>query len=332
MASWRGYLVTKATDASAHATLETGLTDDTLMDGDVTVDVEFSSVNFKDALALTGQPGVVRKHPLIPGIDLVGTVAHSESANWSAGDRVLVVGQGIGESHHGGLAERARVPGDWLVRVPDGISSERAAAIGTAGFTAQLAVLALGEGGVDEVGDGEVLVTGATGGVGSIAIALLAANGFSVTAATGKESSHEYLRSLGATSIIDRAELAEPGKPLQSQRWAGAVDTVGGIPLANVLAQTHYGGTVTACGLAASSDLPATVMPFILRAVSLVGINSVYTPAERRAQAWERLERDLDLDQLDSMTTTVPLADAVGVAERLMAGSNTGRTVVDVQA
>ncbi|MBF0672194.1 MAG: oxidoreductase [Salinibacterium sp.] len=312
--------------------LITDLGDDDLMAGDVTIDVEYSSINFKDGLAITGRPGVIRDYPLIPGIDLVGTVAEADASSpWAAGDRVLLNGWGIGESHHGGLAERARVKSDWLVRVPESLSSHRVAAIGTAGFTAMLAVLALERAGALDHSDGSVLVTGAAGGVGSIAIALLSRLGHHVTASTGRMQEADYLHSLGADDIIDRAELSEPGKPLQAQRWAGAVDSVGGPTLANVLAQTTYGGTVSACGLAQSADLPATVMPFILRGVTLAGINSVMAPQPLREQAWQRLASDLDLELLDSLTETVSLADAPGVAERILSGGVRGRTVVDVR-
>ncbi|MET4782992.1 MDR family oxidoreductase [Glaciihabitans sp. UYNi722] len=313
------------TDATA--TLRDDVTDDELGDGDVTIDVEYSSLNFKDGLALAGRPGVAKISPLIPGIDLVGTVAASESPDWAVGDHVLVNGWGIGETHNGGLGERARVKGEWLVPLPEAISAKRAAAIGTAGFTAMLAVLALEKGGAT---DGDLLVTGAAGGVGSVAIALLAKLGHRVVASTGREKEADYLRSLGAAEIIGR--IGEPGKPLQSQRWAGAVDSAGGPTLANVLAQTRYGGTVASCGLAQSADLPTTVMPFILRAVTLAGINSVFAPTPLREEAWDRLATDLDLDLLDSMTSTIDLADAIGRADVILAGGVRGRTVVDVHA
>jgi len=302
--------------------------DDEFMAGDVTIDVEYSSINFKDGLALTGRPGVIKAPNLIPGIDLVGTVATSNSVLWRAGDRVILNGWGIGETHHGGLSERARVPAEWLVPLPAGMTAKQAAAIGTAGFTAQLAVIALEKAGVD----GDVLVTGAAGGLGSIAIALLAKRGFSVTASTGRSQEHDYLRALGAAEIIDRASLSMPGKPLQSQRWAGAIDSVGGHTLANVLAQTNYGGSVASCGLAQSAELPTTVLPFILRAVTLVGINSVYALHDARLEAWARLASDLDPDLLDSLTTSVTLAEAPVVAERIVAGQVRGRTVVDVRS
>jgi len=323
--SWRGLVV-----ADGRATLREDLTDDYLMPGDVTIDVEYSSINFKDGLALTGRPGVIKADELIAGIDLVGVVAASDHAAWNPGNRVVLNGWGIGETHHGGLAERARVNGDWLVALPPAFSPEQAAAIGTAGFTAMLAVLAIEETSARAGADDEILVTGASGGVGSIAIALLAALGFPVTASTGRESEHDYLRSLGATSIIDRATLSDAGKPLQSQRWAAAIDSVGSTTLANVLAQTRYDGIVATCGLAQGADLPTTVMPFILRGVTLAGINSVLCPRGRRQEAWNRLATDLDQNLLDSLTETVPLSGALEVAGRIMDGAIRGRTVVDL--
>jgi acrylyl-CoA reductase (NADPH) len=303
----------------SHAELAS-LDDAALGDDGVAVEVDYSSINYKDGLALTGRPGVIRSGSVIAGIDLVGRLA--------SGERVLVNGCGLGESRDGGLSERAVVNPEWLVRVPDAISSERAAAIGTAGFTAMLAVLAIERSG----SRGEVLVTGASGGVGSVAVALLARLGYTVAASTGKRDEHDYLRSLGAAEVIDRAELsASVGAPLQHKRWAGVVDSLGGATLANVLAQTEYGGVVTSCGLAQDAALPTTVLPFILRAVSLVGINSVECPMPERELAWSRLATDLDLDLLDSMTTTVPLESAVAVAERIVRGEVRGRTVVDVQ-
>lgn len=295
--------------------------DETRIGGDdaelVTVDVTHSSLNYKDALALSGRPGVIRADELIAGIDLVGI-------RRDTGERVLVTGCGLGETHDGGLAEVARVPAPWLVPVPDRFSNAQAAAIGTAGYTAALCVLAIGD------GDGEVVVTGATGGVGSLAIALLAATGTPVAAVTGKSSEHAYLTRLGATTILDRADLEAPGKALQTERWAGGIDTVGGPVLANVLSQTRYGGTVAACGLAASPEVTASMMPFILRAVSLVGINSVFTPRPLRESAWHLLDQRLDTGLLDSLTTSIGLGDAVGVAARMLAGETTGRVVVDL--
>jgi acrylyl-CoA reductase (NADPH) len=328
---WRAIRVSRASeagDAAARVELVTDLTDDVLMPGNVTIDVDHSSVNYKDGLALAGRPGIVRAPSLIAGIDLVGVVTASESAACKPGDRVLVNGCGLGETHHGGLAERARVDADWVIRVPPSMSQSQAAAIGTAGFTAMLAVLALEKAGAH----GEILVTGAAGGVGSIAIALLSRLGNRVTAVTGRMGEHDYLRSLGASEVLDRAEFGAPGKPLQSQRWAGAVDTVGGDILANVLAQVQYGGLVAACGNAASGMLTTSVMPFILRSVTLAGINSVSTPRALRLEAWDSLASGLDLGRLDSMTTTVPLDRAIATAGRILAGDVRGRTVVATRA
>jgi acrylyl-CoA reductase (NADPH) len=325
---FRAIVVKKPSDAPATAALETGVDDSALGEGDVEIDVEYSSINYKDGLALTGRPGVIKADSLIAGIDLVGVV---RAGSATVGDRVIVNGFGIGENHPGGLSERARVKSEWLVPLPEGLSATRAAAIGTAGFTAMLSVLAI-EKTLSPADGGEVLVTGASGGVGSLAIALLAGLGYSVTASTGRASEHDYLRSLGAAHVIDRAELGEPGKPLQSQRWAAAVDSVGSHTLANVLAQANYGATVTTCGLAQGADLPATVMPFILRGVTLAGINSVYCPLPLRQEAWRRLARDLDLELLDSLTTSVGLDSAIDVAQAILAGEVRGRTVVDVRA
>lgn len=321
-------MVGKGADDSVSTRL-VELDDDALMPGDVTVDVEYSSVNYKDGLAMAGRPGVIRSYPLIPGIDLVGTISASDSPLWSVGDRVLLNGCGIGESHYGGLAERARVSGDWLVSLPDAIDAVAAASIGTAGLTAMLAVLELERQGVT---DGDVLVTGAAGGVGSLAIALLNRLGHRVVASTGRPEHEDFLRSLGAAEVVDRAALGLAGAPLQSQRWAAVVDSVGSHTLANALAQTRYGGVVAACGLAQGPELPATVMPFILRAVTLAGINSVQTPNHLRVEAWRRLATDLDLTLLERLTTVVGLADAASVADRILAGRVRGRTVVDVRA
>ena len=323
--TFRGWQVAVAQDAptyTARVDLVTDWTDDALGSDGVLVDVDYSSINFKDGLALTGKPGVIRSGTLIPGIDLVGRVSTGSTT-----EDVIVTGWGIGENVNGGLAERARVKPEWITPLPAGLSPKQAAAIGTAGLTAMLAVLAIEKHGAS----GEVLVTGASGGVGSLAIALLARLGYSVTASTGKTGEHDYLRGLGASSVIDRAELSEPGRPLQTQRWGAVIDSVGGATLANAIAQTNYGGLVASCGLAQSADLPTTVMPFILRGVTLAGINSVFCPAPLREEAWSRLATDLDLDLLDSLTTTVPLADAVAVAERIVRGEIRGRTVVDVR-
>ncbi|NQX11642.1 oxidoreductase [Microbacteriaceae bacterium VKM Ac-2855] len=303
--------------------------------GDVTIAVEYSSVNYKDALALDGRPGVIRTPPLVPGIDVVGTVISAEGAaldRFDAGDHVLLNGAGLGERVDGGLTERARVDSASLLRLPGRLSPRRAAAIGTAGFTAMLSVLALEKNGVHPDA-GPVLVTGAAGGVGSIAIAVLTTLGYTVTASTGRaDEQGEYLRRLGAADLIDRAEFQEAGKPLQKARWAGVVDSVGSHTLANVLAQTVWGGTVTACGLAQGADLPASVMPFILRGVTLAGINSVDAPLAAREEAWERLATDLDLGLLDELTDEVGLEGALAVAPEVLAGHVRGRTVVDVRA
>ena len=322
----RALQVTKAENGPASVTLRDDLTDAELGSGNVTIDVDWSGINYKDGLALAGSPGVMRTSPLIPGIDLVGVVAASESPRWKSGDRVIVNGWGIGETRNGGLADRAIVDGEWLVDLPSSISAKRAAAIGTAGFTAALSVLAL------DNTDGEILVTGASGGVGSIAIVLLAALGRTVVASTGRPEHRDYLLGLGASDTIDRSELEAPGRPLQKQRWNGVVDSVGGHTLANAIAQTNYGGVVTACGLVGGSDLPTTVMPFILRAVTLAGINSVECPRAKREAAWALLARDLDLDLLDSLTSSVDLAGAIDAGAAILRGELRGRTVVDVRA
>jgi acrylyl-CoA reductase (NADPH) len=318
----RALQVTKSEAGEVSVALRDDLTDAELGDGDVTIDVEWSGINYKDGLALAGSPGVMRTSPLIPGIDLVGTVATSTSARWKAGDAVVLNGWGIGETRNGGLTDRAVVDGEWLVSLPERISSRRAAAIGTAGFTAALSVLALGN------TDGEILVTGASGGVGSIAIALLAAMGRTVIASTGSPEHRNYLLGLGASDTIDRSELETAGRPLQKGRWNGVVDSVGGVTLANAIAQTNYGGVVTACGLVGGSDLPTTVMPFILRGVTLAGINSVECPRPQREAAWSLLARDLDLDLLDSLTTGIQLDGAIEAGAAILRGELRGRTVV----
>jgi acrylyl-CoA reductase (NADPH) len=300
-------------------------------EGDVLIDVSHSGVNYKDGLAIAGRPGVARTSPLIPGIDVVGTVASSRDPRWNPGDRVLLNGAGLGEGRHGGLAERALVPGDRLVRVPDAFTDAQAAAIGTAGFTAMLSVLALERGGLAPA-SGAVLVTGAAGGVGSVAVAMLARLGHHVVASSGRAATEgDYLRRLGAAEVIDRAELSEPGPALQKRRWAAAVDAVGGTILANVLSQTADFGTVTACGLAGGAELPTTVLPFILRGVTLAGINSVEQPRAAREEAWARLASDLDPALLDALTTEIGLGEVFETAERILAGGVRGRTVVDVR-
>jgi acrylyl-CoA reductase (NADPH) len=301
--------------------------DSFLPDGDVTVDVDYSTINYKDALAITNRSPVVRSWPMVAGIDGSGTVLSSESGLWKQGDQVVLNGFGVGETHKGCLAERARLKSQWLIRRPERFTAKQAMAIGTAGYTAMLCVLALERHGV-KPGDGEVLVTGATGGVGSTAIALLSKLGHRVVAATGKASEQAYLQSLGAASIIDRAELTAPGKPLQKERWTAVVDAVGSHTLVNALAQTRYGGAVAACGLAQGMDLPGTVAPFILRAVSLIGVDSVMAPLAAREKAWARLAQDLDPAKLDAITTEVALTDATDAAKRLMDGQVRGRIVV----
>jgi acrylyl-CoA reductase (NADPH) len=296
-----------------------------LPDGSVAVDVAYSSLNYKDALAITGRAPIVRSYPMVAGIDLAGVVSASDHPDYGVGDRVIATGCGLGENHWGGLAQKARLDGNWLVPLPEAVTLERAMAVGTAGFTAMLCVLALEEHGVD----GQVLVTGASGGVGSIAVALLAKLGRHVIAATGRPENADQLRRLGAAELVERAELTQPGRPLGPQRWAGAIDTVGGQVLANVCASTHYGGAVAACGNAGGMDLPVSVAPFILRAVTLVGVDSVQTPRARRLEAWRRLATDLDPALLDSVTAKVGLSEAIDTAAALLDGRVRGRTVVD---
>lgn len=297
--------------------------------GDVLAQVEYSTLNYKDGLAITNKGPVVRSWPMVAGIDGAGTVLESSHAGWKAGDRFVHNGWGLGETRWGLMAERARLQGDWLVKLPAAFTTRQAMAIGTAGYTAMLSVLALEQHGV-KPGDGEVLVTGATGGVGSVAVALLAKLGYTVVAATGKASEEAYLKQLGARSIIDRAELSAPGKPLQKERWAGVVDAVGSHTLANACAQTRYGGVVTACGLAQGADFPATVMPFILRSVTLAGIDSVMAPLAKRQQAWDRLAKDLDTARLEAMVEEIPMAKAAEKAADLMSGKVRGRIVVKI--
>jgi acrylyl-CoA reductase (NADPH) len=305
------------------------LDESALPEGDVLIDVAYSTLNYKDGLAITGASPVVRKFPMVPGIDLAGTVRESTSAEWKAGDKVVLNGWGVGEGHWGGLAQVARLKGEWLVPLPAAFTERQAMAIGTAGYTAALCVDALVNAGVTP-DQGEVLVTGATGGVGSVAVALLKAAGFTVVAATGKAAEGDYLAKLGADSVIDRATLSEKGKALQKERWAGVVDAVGSFTLANAVAQTRYGGAVAACGLAQGADFPATVMPFILRGVRLLGVDSVMAPRSLRTRAYERLARDLDAAALEAIATEIALADAPAAAADLIAGKIRGRVVVDV--
>ncbi len=318
-------------DDSQQAVAVKSLEQDALPEGDVLVRVDYSTINYKDALAITGASPVVSSFPMVPGIDLAGVVEQSDHSRWQAGDRVVLNGWGVGEAHWGGLAQYARLKGDWLVALPENFDSRQAMIIGTAGYTASLCVDALVDHGI-QPGAGEILVTGASGGVGSIAIALLAKAGYTVVASTGKVAEADYLKSLGASEIIDRAELSEAGKPLQKERWAGVVDAVGGNTLANACAQTRYRGAVAACGLAESPKFPSTVMPFILRGVTLYGIDSVMAPMEPRERAWSRLAPDLDAGTLESVASDIALADAVGVAGDVLAGKVMGRLVVDVNS
>lgn len=325
---FRALMLTQV-DRRTHAEL-VELDESQLPPGDVTVRVEYSSLNFKDALAVTGRGAVVKNWPLVPGIDLAGVVERSSDPAWQPGDRVVVNGWGLGETEWGGLAQKARLSPQCLLRLPAAFTTREAMAIATAGYTAALCVIALQRHGLEPSTD-EVLVTGAAGGVGSVAVALLAGLGFRVVASTGRPAEAEYLRFLGAAAILDRSELSSPGKPLQSERWAGVVDTVGSHTLVNACAQTQWHGAVTACGLAQGGDLPGTVMPFILRSVALLGVDSVMAPLALRQQAWARLAKDLDPALLQSMTTEIGLDEAIDAAARLMRGEVRGRIVVRTQ-
>lgn len=300
-----------------------------LPEGDVEVAVAYSTLNYKDALAITGASPVVRSFPMVPGIDFAGVVTASTHADYKPGDRVILNGWGVGEKHWGGLSQRARVPGDWLVPLPEGISLRQAMAIGTAGYTAMLCIDALERYGLTPDA-GEIAVSGAAGGVGSIATILLAARGYSVAAITGRPTEADYLRELGAATIVDRSELSGKVRPLAKERWAGAIDVAGSTILANLLASIRYGGAVAACGLAAGMDLPATVAPFILRGVSLLGVDSVMAPRSKRLAAWAGLARDLDMDRLAKMTNEIALADVIGTAPDFLAGKVRGRIVVPI--
>ena len=324
---FRAFLITKDDSGQKAELTELGLND--LMEGDVVVAVSHSTVNFKDGLALTGRSPVVRKFPMIGGIDLAGTVETSSNPNFKPGDKVLLNGYGLSETHFGGYSEYARVKGEWLVPLPKQFTPAEAMAIGTAGYTSMLCVLALEDAGITP-DKGPIVVTGANGGVGSVAIAILAKLGYRVIASTGRREEEAYLKSLGASEIIDRAELSGEPKMLGKERWAGAVDSVGSKTLANVIASTQYGGAVAACGLAQGMDLPTSVAPFILRGISLLGIDSVQMRRERRLQAWERLARDLDVKKLASMTSTIKLADVKQTANDILAGKVRGRIVVEV--
>jgi acrylyl-CoA reductase (NADPH) len=301
-----------------------------LMEGDVTVHVEWSTLNYKDGLAITGKAPVVRRFPMIAGVDFAGTVESSSHPAWKVGDKVILNGWGLGETHLGAYAQKARVKGDWLVRLPATMSARDAMAIGTAGYTAMLAVMALERSGLTPA-RGPIVVTGAAGGVGSVAVALLAKLGYAVTASTGRPDEAAYLKGLGAAEVIDRKELAGPPRALAKERWAGGIDSVGSTTLANVLSMTRYGGTVAACGLAGGMDLPTTVAPFILRGVSLAGIDSVMCPLELRQQAWTRLETDLQKAKIEAITSEIGLPEVVEAAKRIVEGRVRGRIVVRIQ-
>ena len=328
--SFNALLVTKDDDGKTQAAV-TQITEDQLPEGDVTVAVEYSTVNYKDGLCIGPGGGLVRNYPHVPGIDFAGTVAASDNPRYSPGDKVVLTGWRVGEAHWGGYAEKARVKGDWLVPLPEGLSTRQAMAVGTAGFTAMLAIMALEDHGL-RPGAGPVLVTGAAGGVGSVAVALLAALGHEVAAVTGRPETEDYLKSLGATQIVPRADLAETVKrPLESETWAGCIDAVGGAMLARVLGQMKYGASVAAVGLAGGASLPATVVPFLLRGVNLLGIDSVMQPFENRQRAWGRIARDLPMDKLDAMIRPATLADLPQLGADILKGQVQGRVVVDVK-
>jgi acrylyl-CoA reductase (NADPH) len=307
----------------------TEISEDDLMEGDVTVAVEATTVNYKDGLAITGKAPVIRRFPLVPGIDFAGTVLSSSHPEWKKGDKVVLNGWGVGETHHGAYAERARVKGDWLVPLPEGMSARDAMAVGTAGYTAMLCVMALERHGITP-DRGPVVVTGAAGGVGSVAISLLSRLGYHVVASTGRTQEEAYLRDLGAAEIISRDDLSGPAKPLGKERWAGGVDAVGSHTLANVLSMTSYGGAVAACGLAQGMDLPASVAPFILRGVSLLGIDSVMAPKELRLEAWRRIATELDHARLAALSTTIGFDGVIDAARQIMDGTVRGRIVVEM--
>jgi acrylyl-CoA reductase (NADPH) len=327
MKPFRALLVSK-TESGQKAEI-TQLAETDLMEGDVTIRVEHSSVNYKDGLAVTGKGPIIRRWPLIPGVDLAGTVLTSENPAYQPGDKVILGGWGVGENHHGGFAEVARVKGEWLVPLPKGLTTSEAMAIGVAGYTAMLCVIALEEQGVTP-DQGEIIVTGAAGGVGSVALVLLSKLGFKTVASTGRMEEEAFLKSLGATAVMNRKEFEAPVKPLARARWAGGIDSVGSVTLAHILSQTKDDGTITAVGLAQGMDLPTSVAPFILRGVKLVGVNSVTTPLPRRKRAWDRLVRDLDMEKLKALTTHVKLEDVPDVAAAIVAGKVRGRVVVDL--
>jgi acrylyl-CoA reductase (NADPH) len=318
-------------DDSGYSAQMSQIEEQQLPEGDVLIQVDYSTLNYKDSLAITGASPVVRNFPMVPGIDFAGTVEHSDHADFKAGDQVVLNGFGVGEGHWGGLAQKARVKGDWLVPLPSAFTPKQAMTIGTAGYTAMLCVMALEQQGVNP-DQGEILVTGAVGGVGSVAVSLLAKLGYTVVASSGRPEEKDYLLSLGATQVMDRNELSEKGRPLAKERWAGAIDVAGSHTLANICASMKYGGTVAACGLAQGYDLPATVMPFILRGVTLAGIDSVYRPKADRIAAWDRLAEDLDLTHLDAIMTEITLGQALETAQEQMQGLTRGRFVVNVNA
>ena len=318
-------------DDSGYSAQMSQIEEQRLPEGDVLIQVDYSTLNYKDSLAITGASPVVRNFPMVPGIDFVGTVEHSDHADFKAGDQVVLNGFGVGEGHWGGLAQKARVKGDWLVPLPSAFTPKQAMTIGTAGYTAMMCVMALEQQGVNP-DQGEILVTGAAGGVGSVAVSLLAKLGYNVVASSGRPEEKDYLLSLGATQVMDRNELSEKGRPLAKERWAGAIDVAGSHTLANICASMKYGGTVAACGLAQGYDLPATVMPFILRGVTLAGIDSVYRPKADRIAAWNRLAEDLDLTHLDVIMTEITLGQALETAQEQMQGLTRGRFVVNVNA
>ncbi|HPE59998.1 MAG TPA: MDR family oxidoreductase [Thiolinea sp.] len=324
---FKGILIEK--DESGYRAAIKDMDEAQLPDGNVTVRVSHSTLNYKDGLAITGKGPVVRKFPMVPGIDLVGTVEESTHPEYKAGDSVLLNGWGVGETHWGGLAQKARVNGDWLIPLPAKFSPQQAMAIGTAGYTAMLCVLALVHHGVKPT-DGEILVTGAAGGVGSVALAILSRLGYPAVAVTGRPQDADYLKSLGAVEVLERSLFSSPGKPLGKERWSGAVDVAGSHVLANVCATTKYRGVVTACGLAAGMDFPSSVAPFILRGVTLAGIDSVMCPRVDRLQAWQRLETDLDIEKLEEISRVVGLSEAIPLASSLLKGEIRGRVIVDV--
>jgi acrylyl-CoA reductase (NADPH) len=327
MATFKAIVVDKA--EGGQTVKLTGFDEKDLMDGDVTVRIEYSAVNYKDGLAVTGKAPVVRRFPMIAGVDFAGTVETSSHSAWKPGDKVILNGWGLGETHLGAYAQKARVKGDWLVRLPASISARDAMAIGTAGYTAMLSVMALERAGITPQ-RGPIIVTGAAGGVGSVAVAILAKLGYAVIASTGRVAEADYLKGLGATEIIDRKELSGPGRPLAKERWAGGIDAVGSTTLANVLSMTRYGGAVAACGLAGGMDLPSSVAPFILRGVSLLGIDSVMCPLPLRQEAWRRLETDLPRQKIAAMTSEIGLDDVIEAGKRIVEGQVRGRIVVKI--